>query len=81
MLVETEAMTETLAPETETRPRRLPTCPRRDRDETFDRSRDRLETSVPQNLESRINKGHTVVACTSPYVIVDFVYQQTKISA
>ena len=35
----------------------------------------------PQNLESRINTGHTVVACTSPYAIVDFVYQQTKISA
>ena len=36
---------------------------------------------VPQNLESRINTGHTVtavVARTSPYVIVDFVYQHTK---
>ena len=54
MLVETEAMTETLAPETETRPRRLPTCPRRDRDETFDRSRDRdvetETTSLPYGI-------------------------------
>ena len=35
--VETETETETFGPETETRPRRLPVCPRRDRDETLGR--------------------------------------------
>ena len=43
--VETETKTETWAPETETRPRRLPNCPRRDRDETLEcPRRDRDET-------------------------------------
>ena len=43
--VEIETKTETWAPETETRPRRLPNCPRRDRDETLEcPRRDRDET-------------------------------------
>ena len=43
--VETKTKTETWAPETETRPRRLPNCPRRDRDETLEcPRRDRDET-------------------------------------
>ena len=45
--VETDTKTETGAPETETRPRRLLNCPRRDRDETLEcprRDRDETET-------------------------------------